>query len=73
AGGVAWDRRGGGPVDVSPGVAAELALWGLLTVPPPPRPMVPVARRPSGEATATVAERPAGTGEFHQQAPTKAS
>jgi len=43
AGGVAWDRRGGGPVDVSPGVAAELALWGLLNVPPPPRPMLVIA------------------------------
>jgi hypothetical protein len=43
AGGVAWDRHGGGPVDVSPGVAAELALWGLLTVPPPPKPMLVIA------------------------------
>jgi len=48
AAGVAWDRRGGGPVDVSPGVAAELALWALLTVPPPPKPMVLVAKRPAG-------------------------
>lgn len=47
AGGVAWDRRGGGPMDVSPGVAAELALWALLTVPPPPKPMVLVAKRPA--------------------------
>jgi hypothetical protein len=43
AGGVAWDRRGGGPVDVSPGVAAELALWGLLNVPPPPKPLLVIA------------------------------
>jgi hypothetical protein len=49
AGGVAWDRRGGGPVDVSPGVAAELAPWGLLNVPPPPRPMLVIAgaKRPA--------------------------
>jgi hypothetical protein len=51
AGGVAWDRRGGGPVDVSPGVAAE--LWALLNVPPPPRVMLVIAgtQRPSGEAS----------------------
>lgn len=35
-------------MDVSPGVAAELALWALLTVPPPPKPMVLVAKRPAG-------------------------
>jgi hypothetical protein len=46
SGATAWDRRGGGPVDVSPAVAAELAVWGLLTVPPPPRPMLLVAGRP---------------------------
>ena len=32
----AWDRRAGGPVDVSPVVAAELAVWGLLNAPPLP-------------------------------------
>jgi len=32
-GGTAWDRRGGGPVDTAPAVAAELAVWGLLTLP----------------------------------------
>jgi len=34
-GGTAWDRRTGGTVDVSPAVAAELALWGWMTRPPP--------------------------------------
>ena len=33
-GATAWDRRAGGAVDVSPVVACELALWGLLNAPP---------------------------------------
>ena len=49
-GATAWDRRTGGPVDVAPAVAAELAVWGLLNV-PPPRPLVLVGKRPTGEAT----------------------
>jgi hypothetical protein len=43
SGATAWDRRTAGPVDVAPAVAAELAVWGLLTVPPPPRVMLVIA------------------------------
>jgi hypothetical protein len=38
-----FDRRGA-PVDVSPAVAAELAVWGLLNIKPPPRPFALVGR-----------------------------
>lgn len=33
-----FDRRGGGPVDVAPAVAAELAVWGLENAPRPIEP-----------------------------------
>jgi hypothetical protein len=39
-----FDRYGAAPVDVSPAVAAELALWGLLNTKPPPRPFALVGR-----------------------------
>jgi hypothetical protein len=38
-----FDRRGA-PVDVAPVIAAELALWGLLNIKPPPKPFALVGR-----------------------------
>jgi hypothetical protein len=42
-----FDRRGA-PVDVSPAVAAELAVWGLVNAKPPPTPIALWGGRPAG-------------------------
>lgn len=43
-GGATAPERRGAPADVGPAVAAELALWGLQTSKPRPRPMLVVSR-----------------------------